>query len=85
MRGGGPRHTTIQVLGEAKASRLGSEDLARLDRIAGLLDERKTVSLVPAARRLLFSMDGFSTGLAAAARRRADVELVDLDRLYEGA
>ncbi len=82
---GGPRQTTIQVLGEAKASRLGTEDLARLDRIAELLDERKAVSLAPAARRLLFSVQGFSAELAAAARRRSDVELVDLDRLYEGS
>lgn len=80
----GPRQTTVQVLGEAKASRLGTEDLVRLDRIAELLDGRKAVSLAPTARRLLFSMNGFSSELAATARRRADVELVDLDRLYEG-
>ncbi len=81
----GPRQTTIQVLGEAKASRLGTDDLSRLDRIAELVDARKAVSLAPASRRLLFSMEGFSTELAAAVRRRSDVELVDLDRLYESA
>ncbi|MXW95208.1 MAG: hypothetical protein F4110_07630 [Acidimicrobiaceae bacterium] len=82
---GARRQTRIQVLGEAKASRLGAEDLVRLDRVAGILDGRKAVSLAPEARRLLFSMDGFSTELEAVSRRRADVELIDLDRLYEGA
>ena len=72
------------MLGEAKASRLDTADLARLDRIAELLDGRDKVSVMPTARRLLFSLDGFTAELAAAARRRPEVELVDLDRLYEG-
>ena len=37
------------------------------------------------SQRLLFSVDGFSGDLSTAARRRADVEWIDLDRLYEGA
>ena len=81
---GSPRQTTVQLLGEAKASRLGTEDLARLDRLAELLDERKAVSLAPTARKLLFSIQGFSPDLEATPRHRPDVELIDLDRLYEG-
>ena len=73
------------MLGESKTSRLGTEDPARLDRIAELLDGRESVSVAPAARRLLFSAQGFSPDLATAARRRADVELIDIDRPYEGA
>lgn len=80
---GGRRSTVVQVLGEAKTSRLDTADLTRLDRIAALLDRRDRVSVAPAARRLLFSMEGFTPDLKAEARRRGDVELVDLDRLYE--
>ena len=81
---GSPRRTTVQLLGEAKASRLDAEALARLDRIAELLDERKGVSLAPTAKRMLFSVQGFSTDLESTALRRPEVELIDLDRLYEG-
>ena len=80
----GSHHTTVQVLGEAKAKRLGSEDLTRLDRIAELLDARPTVSVSSVARRLLFSIRGFSADLQSAAKHRGDVELIDLDRLYGG-
>ncbi len=78
------RNTPVQVLGEAKAARLGMADLQRLDRIADLLAERSRVSLLPTAKRLLFSLDGFTCDLVAATKSRSDVELVDLDRLYEG-
>ena len=80
-----PRQTTVQVLGEAKASRLDIEDLARLDRIAELIGGRDLVSLASSARRLLFSVQGFSPELMASARRRSDVDLIDLDRLYNGS
>ena len=79
------RSTVIQALGEAKASLLDTAHLARLDRIAALLDQRDRVSVAPTARRLLFSLEGFTPELASEARTRHDVELVDLDRLYEGA
>jgi hypothetical protein len=36
------------------------------------------------ARLLLFARSGFSTELEQEARRRRDVELVDLERLYDG-
>ena len=76
--------TVVQVLGEAKAARLGDADLARLDRIAGLLADRSGVSLATEAKRMLFSLTGFTPELTAAAQSRPDVELVDLNRLYEG-
>jgi hypothetical protein len=41
-------------------------------------EERRTAQL------LLFSRTGFTDGLREAARTRADVELVDLARLYTG-
>ena len=75
---------SIQLLGEAKARRLGTEDLARLDRLAGLLAQRDDATLAPNTKRLLFSLEGFGGDLASAAATRSDVELVDLPRLYEG-
>ncbi len=82
--GGSLRGTVLQVLGEAKTSRLGVGDLQGLDRAAGLLAERKQVSLPATSKRLLFSLEGFAPELVAAAAARPDVELVDLDRLYDG-
>ena len=71
-------------IGETKATRLDLPDLARLDRITDLLAGSKRVSPAPTIKRLLFSLDGFTTDLSEAAHRRHDVELVDLHRLYEG-
>jgi len=59
-------------------------DLQGWDRAAGLLAERKQVSLPATSKRLLFSLEGFAPELVAAAAARPDVELVDLDRLYDG-
>lgn len=75
---------TIQLVGEAKAYKLGTDALARLDDLADLLASRSGVTLSPTSKRLLFSLEGFTPDLAAAARSRPDVELVDLPRLYEG-
>ena len=74
----------LQVVGEAKAHRLDVDALARLDQLADLLASRSGVTLSPTAKRLLFSLEGFTPDLTAAARSRPDVELVDLSRLYEG-
>ena len=74
----------IQAIGEAKTTRLGTTDLARLDRITDLLARHKRTSPAPNIKRLLFSLKGFTPDLSAAARRRADVELIDLERLYDG-
>ncbi len=83
--GGGRRRAVIQAVGEAKAGRLNASDLARLDRIAELLDGRKGLSPAPGIKRLLFSLEGFTSELSGAARRRSDVELIDPVRLYEGS
>lgn len=74
----------IQAIGEAKATRLDMPDLARLDRITGLLADNKRVSPATTIKRLLFSLEGFTADLSATAQRRHDVELVGLRRLYEG-
>lgn len=76
--------TPIQLLGEAKARRLGTEDLARLDRLADLLAQRHDATLAPNTKRFLFSLEGFNNDLVSTAATRPDVELVDLPRLYEG-
>ncbi len=78
------KHAEIQLLGEAKASgraRTG-RDLARLDRAKALLVSRGVAAAN--ARVLLFGRSGFDAELVAVARRRPEVELVDLDRLYGG-
>jgi len=79
-----PKQATIQAIGEAKAATRsrGVEDLARLERVRSVLGERG--HHVTATRLLLFSRTGFTAGLAEAARRREDVELVDIARLYRG-
>lgn len=82
--GGHDRRVLVQAIGEAKATRLDTPDLARLDRIADLLAGHKRISPAPNIKRLLFSLKGFTPDLSAAARRRADVELIDLERLYHG-
>jgi uncharacterized protein len=67
------------IIGEVKATdeRVGVDQLVRLDDIAGRLAN-------PACKRLIVSKAGFTTDLERAAARRADVELVDLVRLYTG-
>ena len=81
----GPRQQIgVQAIGEAKATRLDTADLARLDRIADLLRAQKRISPSPTLKYLLFSLEGFASELVDAAQRRPEVELVDLDRLYGG-
>ncbi|MGH9184668.1 MAG: AAA family ATPase [Acidimicrobiales bacterium] len=77
------RQATITALGEAKASSkaLGLPLLDRLERIRDLLGRRADVE---GTRLLIFGRAGFDRALTAAARMRADVVLVDLDRLYDG-
>lgn len=74
----------IQLIGEAKAHQIDVDALERLDRLNDLLTGRAGVTQSPTAKRLLFSVQGFTADLDAAARARPDVELVDLERLYEG-
>ena len=74
----------ILAIGEAKVGEaVGRGHLHRLEQLRDLLvarDERAAADL----KLLLFGGRGFSDGLEAQAQERADVELVDLDRLYYG-
>lgn len=72
----------ICVIGEVKAERqaMGMAELDRLDLIASKLGARAA----PSVRRMLVARSGFSAELKRVVRTRADVELVDLDRLYSG-
>lgn len=74
----------LLALGEAKSSARQRDlrDLARLDRIRGLLLSRGHDCTQ--AKLHIFGRGGFSADLRAAVGRRTDVELIDLARLYEG-
>lgn len=74
----------IASIGEVKATsaRVGASELRRLEHVRGLLPAAR-VTLPP--KLLLFSLSGFTSGLAAEADARSDVELVDPDRLYYGS
>jgi hypothetical protein len=73
----------LLAVGEAKSSAAPRKlaDVARLERLRGLLAGRAEVGR---ARLLLFSRSGFDADVIALAGRRGDVELVDIERLYEG-
>ena len=73
----------VIAVGEVKATRrpMTLTELHRLEHLRALLPAAK-VDAPP--RLLLFSRSGFAADLAAEAGRRADVELVDLARLYRG-
>jgi len=74
-----------QVIGEAKATtRMRTvADLNRLESIRADLEKRGE-SMSRSLRYLLFGLMGFDRGLRHLTATRDDVELVDLDRLYEG-
>jgi len=71
------------AIGEAKSSdrQRSMGDLHRLERLRGELARRADVD---GTKLLLFGRSGFESGLVAAAEARSDVELVDLERMYEG-
>jgi uncharacterized protein len=73
----------VIAIGEVKATReaVGLQELARLDEIANALGDRGAAIV----RRVLVGRAGFTAELQREARRRGDVELVDLDRLYGGS
>jgi hypothetical protein len=75
---------TVVVLGEAKAGTrpVGVSVLARLERARELLSTRAV--LASEVKLAVFSASGFDRALLAAGARRADLELVDLERLYTG-
>ena len=77
----------VLALGEAKSGRntIGVGDLVRLERARDLVKAtRADRFVVDELKLLLFSRTGYSADLQAVARRRRDVELIDLERLYHG-
>ncbi|GAA1277390.1 ATP-binding protein [Sphaerisporangium rubeum] len=73
----------VTAIGEAKSTEapVDTPQLERLEHLRTLIPAAKVAAL---PKLLLFSRSGFSAGLARLAAERADVELVDLARLYEG-
>ena len=74
------RPDRVTAIGEAKwrTRPVAGDQLRRLDHLRDVLE------LPEGTRLLLFSRSGFTPDLTGEARRRDDVELVDLHRLYEG-
>lgn len=71
---------TIAALGEAKSGeQLTTAHLHRLERARAALGDRAH------AASLLLVGTRFERSLTTAARKRSDVELIDLDRLYHGS
>lgn len=78
------RQGQVSLIGEAKfrPQRPGAEALGRLDRARELLVSRARPA--PIVKLAVFSGTGFSPALVRQAAGRADVELIDLERLYAG-
>jgi uncharacterized protein len=74
----------VLAIGEAKHSSRSRTiaDLTRLEAIRELVAQRRAAA---GAKLLLFSAYGFDRNLAVLARSRPDVELIDLDRMYNGS
>jgi uncharacterized protein len=72
----------ICTIGECKAGAepVGLAELERLDTEVALLGKRT----MPVTKRLLFGRSGFTAELQRFSRKRPDVELIDLQRLYHG-
>ena len=74
-----PAERTVTALGEAKVGEtVGTGILTELERIRGALGHRATT-----AKLLLFGPT-FTSELRSVADRRADIELIDHERLYHG-
>ncbi len=76
------RGARVCAVGEVKSGRqvVGRAELERLDAVIAALGARASAK----TRRLLVAAAGFTDDLRREARRRGDVELIDLDRLYHG-
>ena len=76
----------VRLVGEAKSSDRPrtSRDLARLETARALIG-RSGRGDVSETKLALFGRGGFEPDLKREAARRGDVELVDLERLYEGS
>ena len=79
-----PSGGLIIAIGEAKAASSAMEvrELRRLEHLRGLLPSAR-VDQPP--KLLLFGRSGFSPELVAEAAARPDVELIGLERLYQGS
>jgi hypothetical protein len=79
------RHPTVLALGEAKHSdrQRTIADLTRLERVRSLLVARGVDAT--SSKLLLFSRSGFDVDVTGTARKRGDVELVDLERIRHGS
>jgi uncharacterized protein len=78
--GGDPSERDVCAIGEAKAGEtVGVGHLRRLEKARASLGTRA------AHAKLLLFAPAFAPELVAAARARGDVEVVDLQRLYEGS
>ena len=77
--------TPVLAIGEAKHTtrRRTLSDLARLEHVRQLVQGKGAAGRD--AKLLLFSARGFDRNLTAAAAKRPDVELVDLERVYRGS
>jgi len=73
----------VCALGEVKSGQqpTGPAQLDRLDVACGMLPDQGSDEPV---KRILFARAGFTRALEQIARRRSDVELVDVHRLYAG-
>ena len=73
-----------RAIGEVKATKwlVGLNQLERLQHIRSLLP---VDAIAGEPKLLLFSRQGFTPELAAEARPRPDVALIDLQRLYQGS
>ncbi len=78
------RTDTITAIGEAKATTapVGIAEVHRLEHIRDLLPAD---ALDAPPQLLLFGLSGFTAEVTRAAAARADLELVDLPRLYSGS
>jgi hypothetical protein len=72
----------VVAIGEAKYTNRPrtNADLARLEHIRTLLATRGDATL--STKLLLFSASGFDRNLTGVAEGRGDIELIDLDRMY---
>lgn len=76
--------SSVAAIGEAKHTNRERTlaDLTRLESIRDLLIAGRTAT--PQTKMMIFSANGFERNLMDLAKARADVELVDLERLYVG-
>lgn len=74
----------VLAIGEAKhtTSKRPLSDLTRLDELRDLIAKKQPSAI--SSKLLLFSASGFEGNLRSAADQRSDVELIDVDRLYNG-